>query len=176
MRHLLGLGILALAAACSNILLTNGELADLKIQAGRPLPDVRFVDENGLPQSLLAVVAKQPALIGFAADTDPNFNVYSGRLRDNAMLKGVRVIQVVYLKGGMPAGFSRNKDPRLCPLGDLISVCDPKGILRRELGIGESNLFVAVDRGGIVRQIGRLEDGAATSDAVDKIIAVESKK
>lgn len=169
-RMVLGVALLVwVGCVTSTARLDSGPagMTNLRIAPGEKLPDVRFADELGEPVGLMDFMRGGPVMLVFISDMDEHLLGHVMSLRESASARAVLVVQLAYRRedhgpqadlpdrgtGGEPTAF----------------LCDPRGIVRRELGLGKTDLFVAVDAKGVVRAIGRLDDRGAVTRATKEI-------
>jgi len=168
-----GLMLCVLAAGCSSGKPAKMFLIPPKgvpaLKGGMKVREAIFVDHQGISHELSDYIKGRDVVIFFAPCTDPEFKNYIGVI-DGIQGYSIRVIQVV----STPAGqyleiLNDSMDPK--EIGDAMFVClvDAKGLLCRELGVGQGRKFVTVNHSGVALDVGELADTGYLEKSLERL-------
>ena len=139
------------------------------LKTGQALPEVNFVDHKGALHKLSDFIKDRPVLLVFSRKADPDYGDYMTAI-DCAPRGPVNVVQVVPAPAHrFPTIADISMDPRRLEKRRNFCVVDPKGLLRRELGVGQGSRFLAVDRTGALVAAGNLSDIKAVEKALNRL-------
>jgi len=149
-----------------------------RLRVGAPLPNVAFMDETGNAKYLKDYLKGRLVMVVLPNRSEETYAEYLDRIVSFVHAHpDLAVVQVSYSLDEAMDGSPRSALPPAegAPLA-FAFVCDPKGIVRRELGFGSEGRFVVVDKKGAVAQVGRLSNRRDLDRAFNRLLAPAERK
>jgi len=146
------------------------------LKVGQALPEVNFVDHKGVPHKLSDFIKDRPVLLVFSRKEDSDYGDYMTAI-DCSARGPVSIVQVISTpQDRFPTISDVSMDPQRLRGGMDFCLVDPRGLLRRELGVGQASAFLAVDPSGVLVARGDVSDTRAVGKAMERLAQESGKK